>query len=106
LTLTKGYGVMHHLFLGYEPYRGEIAGRLHGSMVATDAGVATTYALHNLQERGTLFIGPGEKVYTGMIVGEHARESDIDVNVCKLRHLTNIRSATAEQTLRLEPPRR
>ncbi|BDG59091.1 translational GTPase TypA [Caldinitratiruptor microaerophilus] len=105
LTDTRGYGVMHHLFHGYGPYRGDIPGRSRGSAVASETGTATTYALYNLQERVTFFITPGTEVYQGMVVGEHARENDIDVNVCKTKHLTNIRSSTQEQTLRLEPPR-
>ena len=105
LTQTKGYGIMHHLFSGYGPHRGEIPGRTRGSMIATDTGEATTYALHNLQERGVLFIGPGIRVYAGMVVGEHSRERDLEVNVCKKKHVTNVRSSTAEETLRLSPPR-
>lgn len=105
LTMTKGYGIMHHLFHGYAPHKGDLPGRLRGSMIATDSGEATTYAIHNLQERGTLFINPGTLVYTGMVVGEYSRENDIEVNVCKTKHLTNVRSSTAEQTLRLDPPR-
>ncbi len=105
LTMTKGYGIMHHLFHGYAPHKGDLPGRSRGSMIATDAGDATTYALHNLQERGVLFIPPTTAVYQGMVVGEHSRENDIEVNVCKTKHLTNVRSSTAEQTLRLDPPR-
>ncbi len=105
LTQTKGYGIMHHLFSGYGPHRGDIPGRTRGSMIATDTGEATTYALHNLQERGVLFIGPGIRVYAGMVVGEHSRERDLEVNVCKKKHVTNVRSSTAEETLRLSPPR-
>ncbi|HEY8345938.1 MAG TPA: translational GTPase TypA [Symbiobacteriaceae bacterium] len=105
LTLTRGYGIMNHVFHGYGPYRGEIVTRTRGSLVASETGVATTYALHQIQERGVLFIEPGTEVYQGMVVGEHSREQDLDVNVCKQRHLTNVRSATAEETLRLEPPR-
>lgn len=106
LTLTKGYGLMNHLFEGYGPWRGEIGAGRRGSMIATDAGKATTYALHQLQERGQLYIEPGTEVYAGMVVGQHARENDIEVNVCRTKHLTNIRSATAEQTLRLDTPLR
>lgn len=106
LTLTKGYGLMHHLFDGYGPWRGDIVTSHRGSMIATDHGKATTYALHSLQERGQLYIEPGTEVYPGMVVGQHAREQDIEVNVCRTKHLTNIRSATAEQTLRLDAPLR
>lgn len=105
LTDTKGYGIMNHLFEGYGPHRGDIPGRTRGSVVAAEPGVTTTYALHALQERVTFFIGPGTDVYQGMVVGENSREQDMDVNVCKAKHLTNIRSSTAEQTLRLETPR-
>lgn len=106
LTVTKGYGVMHHVFHGYGPWRGEIGTNRRGSMIATEAGKATTFALHALQDRGTFFITPGTEVYPGMVVGEHVREQDIEVNVCRTKHLTNMRSATAEQTLRLEVPRK
>jgi GTP-binding protein len=105
LTMTKGYGVMNHLFHGFDLYKGEIATRQKGSLVASEAGTATQYALYQVQERGTLFIEPGTEVYVGMVVGEHNRENDLDVNVCKTKHLTNIRSAGADEALRLERPR-
>ncbi|MHB9144642.1 MAG: translational GTPase TypA [Symbiobacteriia bacterium] len=105
LTDTKGYGIMNHLFHGYGTWRGEIPGRTRGSVVATDTGDVTTYALFNLQERASFFIVPGERVYAGQVVGENSREKDMEANVCKLKHLTNVRSATAEQTMRLETPR-
>lgn len=104
LTMTKGYGVMNHLFHGYGPHRGEIPTRLRGSLVASENGTTTTYALYQVQERGVLFIEPGTEVYTGMVVGENSREQDLDVNVCKTKHLTNIRSAGADEALRLERP--
>ena len=106
LTLTRGYGVMNHLFSGYGPFRGEIARRTRGSMVAGETGPTTTYALTNLQDRGVFFIEPGEQVYTGMVVGEHCRPNDLDVNVCKKKHLTNMRSSTAEETVRLDAARK
>jgi len=106
LTLTRGYGVMNHLFSGYGPFRGEIARRTRGSMVAGESGPTTTYALTNLQDRGVFFIEPGEQVYTGMIVGEHCRPNDLDVNVCKKKHVTNMRSSTAEETVRLDAARK
>lgn len=106
LTTTKGYGIMNHLFNGYGPVKGEIRGRFTSVLVAAETGAATTFALHNLQDRGTFFVGPGEMVYTGMIVGEGNRASDIEVNVCKKKHVTNMRSSTAEETLRLTAPRR
>jgi GTP-binding protein len=105
LTMTKGYGIMNHLFHGYDLYKGEIATRLRGSLVAHEAGTATQYALYQVQDRGILFIEPGTEVYAGMVVGEHSRENDLDVNVCKQKHLTNIRSAGADEALRLERPK-
>ncbi|HLN61001.1 MAG TPA: translational GTPase TypA [Symbiobacteriaceae bacterium] len=105
LTMTKGYGIMNHLFHGYGPYKGDIATRLRGSLVASEAGTATTYALYQVQDRGVLFIEPQTDVYMGMIVGENSREQDMDVNVCKQKHLTNIRNAGGEEALRLERPR-
>ncbi len=105
LTLTRGYGIMSHLADGYGPFRGEFRSRNRGSLIASEAGTTTTYALHNLQDRGTFFITPGETVYGGMVVGEHCRPGDLEINVCKKKHVTNIRSSTAEQTLRLEVPR-
>lgn len=106
LTMTRGYGIMHHVFHGYGPYRGEIPSRLRGSLVASEAGTATQYALYQIQERGTLFIEPGTEVYVGMVVGENSRGQDLDVNVCKTKHLTNIRAAGADEKLLLEPPRK
>lgn len=106
LTMTRGYGIMHHVFHGYGPYRGEIPSRLRGSLVASEAGTATQYALYQTQERGTLFIEPGTEVYVGMVVGENSRGQDLDVNVCKTKHLTNIRAAGADEKLLLEPPRK
>lgn len=106
LTITKGYGIMHHLFHSYGPWRGEFAGRDRGSLVATEPGKATTFALHALQDRGEFFIEPGTEVYAGMVVGEHAREGDLEVNVCRTKQLTNMRTVMADQALRLEPPRK
>jgi GTP-binding protein len=105
LTMTKGYGIMNHLFHGYGPFKGDIQNRLRGSLVASEAGTATTYAIHAVQERGVMFIEPQTEVYMGMIVGENSREQDMDVNVCKQKHLTNIRNAGGEEALRLERPR-
>ncbi|MBP2019034.1 GTP-binding protein [Symbiobacterium terraclitae] len=105
LTLTRGYGIMHHLFYDYGPYRGDIPTRTRGSLVASEAGTATQYALYQLQDRGTLFIEPGTEVYVGMVVGENSREQDMDVNVCKTKHLTNIRAAGSDEKLLLDPPR-
>ena len=105
LTDTKGYAIMHHLFHGYGPWRGDLPSRLRGSLVASDPGTTTAYALHAMSERGVLFVEPGTEVYTGMVVGENSREQDMDVNVCKQKHLTNVRSATADIGVRLDPPR-
>lgn len=105
-TLTRGYGVMSHTFAGYEPEKGPIPGRSRGSLVAWETGVTTAYALENAEKRGTLFVGPGEPVYAGQVVGEHAREGDLEINVCKKKHVTNIRSSTAEESVRLTPPKR
>ncbi|ADD02096.1 MULTISPECIES: translational GTPase TypA [Thermoanaerobacter] len=103
LTDTKGNGIMTSVFYDYEPYKGDIPSRGRGALVAFETGVATTYGLYNAQERGTLFIEPGTKVYEGMVVGINARSGDIDVNVCKKKHVTNLRSATADEALRLSP---
>ncbi len=105
LTDTRGTGVMYHTFRGWDKSRGPIPGRTHGSLVAWEDGVTTAYALHNAEERGTLFLGPGEEVYMGQVVGEHARPGDLDINVCKQRHVSNVRSSTREEPIRLEPPR-
>lgn len=104
LTDTKGNGIMNHVFHGYEPYKGEIPRRTRGSMVAWEDGEAVTYGLYNAQERGTLFITPGASVYEGMIVGENARSEDIVVNVCKKKHVTNMRASGSDEALRLTPP--
>jgi len=104
LTDTKGNGIINHVFYGYEPYKGEITSRQRGSLVAWEDGEAVTYGLYNAQERGNLFIGPGVKVYEGMIVGENARNEDIVVNVCKKKHVTNMRAAGSDEALRLTPP--
>ncbi|MBO1032001.1 translational GTPase TypA [Tessaracoccus sp. SD287] len=105
LTETRGTGMMHHVFDSYEPWVGEIRTRPTGSLVADRTGVVTAYALFNLQERGTLFVGPGAAVYEGMIVGENARADDMDVNPTKEKKLTNVRSATGDELERLIPPK-
>ena len=105
LTETRGTGLMHHIFDGYEPWVGQLRTRGTGSMVADRAGLVTSYALYNLQERGTLFVGPGTEVYEGMVVGENARNEDMDVNPTKEKKLTNVRSSTGEELERLIPPR-
>jgi len=106
LTDTRGTGIMHHVFEAYEPWFGELRTRATGSLVADRPGVATAYAMLNLQERGTLFVEPGTEVYEGMIVGENSRADDMDVNITKEKKLTNIRSSTAEELEKLVPPRR
>jgi GTP-binding protein len=105
MTETRGTGILHHVFERYEPWFGEIRTRTSGSMVADRRGQSTTYALLNLSERGEMLVGPGAEVYEGMIVGENARAEDMDVNVAKERKLTNMRSSTAEELVRLPPPR-
>lgn len=105
LTDTKGNGIMNTLFEGYGPYKGDIQYRKQGSLIAYESGEAITYGLYNAQERGTLFIGPGEKVYSGMVVGQNGKAEDVEVNVCKRKQLTNTRSSSADEALKLTPPR-
>jgi len=105
LTETRGTGILHHVFDGYEPWQGELRTRPTGSLVADRRGAATAFALLNLQERGQLFVAPGTEVYEGMIVGENARAEDLDVNPTKEKKLTNMRSSTADELVRLIPPR-
>ncbi len=104
LTETRGTGILHHVFDGWAPWQGELKTRRNGSMVADRRGVTTTYALMNLQERGTMLVGPAAEVYEGMVVGENVRAEDMDVNPTKEKKLTNIRSSTAEELERLTPP--
>ena len=105
LTETRGTGIMNHVYEGYEPWAGEIKTRMTGSLVADRLGAVTAYALFNLQERGVLFVAPGDEVYEGMIVGENPRPDDMDVNPTKEKKLTNVRSSTGEELERLVPPR-
>lgn len=105
LTATKGNGIINTLFDGYEPYRGDMQYRNQGSLIAFESGESITYGLYNAQERGTLFIGPGEQVYGGMIVGQCGRPEDIEVNVCKRKQLTNTRASGSDDALKLSPPR-
>jgi GTP-binding protein len=105
LTETRGTGQLHHVFEGYEPWHGDLRTRPSGSLVADRRGTTTTFALLNLQERGSLFVGPGEDVYEGMVVGENARADDMDVNPTKEKKLSNIRQANAEELVRLIPKR-
>ncbi|WP_116114378.1 translational GTPase TypA [Austwickia chelonae] len=106
LTETRGTGIAHHVFEGYEPWHGPIVTRMTGSLVADRSGAATTYAMFNLQERGTMFVEPTTEVYEGMIVGENSRADDMDVNITKEKKLTNVRSSTADVLERLIPPKR
>ncbi|MBQ2801618.1 MAG: translational GTPase TypA [Lachnospiraceae bacterium] len=105
MTDTKGNGIINTIFDGYGPYKGDIQYRKQGSLIAFEAGEAITYGLYNAQERGTLFIGPGEKVYAGMVIGQNGKAEDIELNVCKKKQLTNTRSSSADEALRLTPPR-
>ncbi len=105
MTDTKGTGVLNTIFNGYEPYKGDIQYRKQGSLIAFESGESITYGLFNAQERGTLFIGPGEKVYSGMVVGQNGKSDDIELNVCKTKKLTNTRSSSADEALKLTPPR-
>ena len=105
MTDTKGNGILNTIFDGYGSYKGEIQYRKQGSLIAFEAGEAITYGLFNAQERGTLFIGPGEKVYSGMVVGQNGKGEDIEINVCKKKQLTNTRSSSADEALRLTPPK-
>lgn len=105
MTDTKGNGIMNSIFDGYGSYKGDIQYRKQGSLIAFESGEAITYGLYNAQERGTLFISPGEKVYSGMVVGQNGKGEDIELNVCKKKQLTNTRSSSADEALRLSPPK-
>ena len=105
LTSTKGTGIINTMFDGYAPYKGDFQYRKQGSLIAFEAGEAVTYGLFAAQERGTLFIGPGAKVYSGMVIGQNGKAEDIELNVCKTKHLTNTRSSSADDSLKLTPPR-
>ena len=105
MTDTKGNGILNTIFDGYEPYKGDIAYRATGSLIAFETGESVAYGLFSAQERGTLFIGPGEKVYSGMVIGQCAKAEDIELNVCKKKHLTNTRSSSADDALTLVPPK-
>src|SRR5688500_16443445 len=105
LTDTRGTGIMNHLFAGWDPWHGAIASRVTGALVADRTGGATAYAIANLQERGEIFIEPGSVVYEGMIIGENSRPTDMDFNVTKEKKQTNMRASTADEAIRLIPPR-
>ena len=106
LTETRGTGILHHVFDRWEPLAGGLSTRPTGALVADRRGPAASFALFNLQERGQLFVGPGEEVYEGMIVGENARAEDLDVNAVKEKHQTNVRAASADVLVRLVPAKR
>ena len=105
LTMTKGTGILNTIFDGYAPYKGDIQYRKQGSLIAFESGESVTYGLFSAQQRGTLFIGPGEKVYAGMVIGQNGKAEDIELNVCKTKHLTNTRSSSADEALTLTPPK-
>jgi GTP-binding protein len=104
-TATSGEAILHHNFFDYQPMRGSIAGRANGVMISTETGRATGYALDNLQERGSMFIGPGEQVYEGQIVAEHCRDNDLPVNATREKKLTNVRASGSDKAILLKPPR-
>ena len=106
LTDTRGTGIMNRLFHNYAPYKGPIAGRRNGVLIANAEGVAVAYALWNLEERGPMMIDPGVQIYEGMIIGEHTRDNDLEVNALKGKQLTNIRTTSKDEAVRLTPPRR
>ncbi|MFQ5949058.1 MAG: translational GTPase TypA, partial [Nitrospiria bacterium] len=106
LTSTRGTGLMNYTFSSYRPYKGDIPARPKGALIVLEAGEAITFSLHSIQERGTLFVVPGEKIYEGMVIGEHSRANDLVVNACKKKHLTNMRSSSADEALTLTPPKK
>lgn len=105
MTDTKGAGVINTIFEGYGPYKGDLQYRSQGSLIAFEDGEAVAYGLFNAQDRGTLFIGPGEKVYSGMVIGQSGKSEDIELNVCKTKHLTNTRASGSDEALKLTPPK-
>ena len=106
LNLTRGNGILNHSFHDYTPYCGQLVRRNNGVLIALEDGITTTYSLYNLQDRGSLFLGPGEEVYMGMIVGENRKDNDLVVNICREKKLTNMRAAGSDDTLLLSPPRK
>lgn len=105
LSATRGTGVLNSLFYGYAPFKGEISARENGSLIASESGVVTTYGINQVQDRGVFFVTPGQEVYAGMVVGQHIRDVDLEVNVCKEKHLTNMRNNKGAENIRLEAPR-
>jgi GTP-binding protein len=106
LTATRGTGIMNYVFSAYQPYKGDIPSRTKGALISMETGEAIAFSLNHVQERGVLFVSPGEKVYEGMVIGEHSRANDLVVNASKKKHLTNFRSSTAEDALILAQPRK
>ena len=106
LTATRGTGIMNYTFSSFQPYKGEISSRTKGVLISMETGEAILFSLHHIQERGVLFVAPGEKIYEGMVIGEHSRANDLVVNASKKKHLTNFRSSTAEDALVLTQPRK
>jgi GTP-binding protein len=104
LTSTRGTGIMNRLFKGYEPYKGKITERINGVLISNDKGEATAYSIFNIEDRGKMFIKPGEKVYMGMIIGEHVKDNDLEINIIRAKQLTNIRAAGKDEALRCTPP--
>lgn len=105
LTNTKGNGIMHHVFHGYVPFKGDIQGRSRGVLVAFEQGETTGYGIYSVQDRGTMFVSPNQAVYEGMIIGENSREMDMDINPCKKKHVSNMRTSSSDEAIRLVPPR-
>jgi GTP-binding protein len=106
MSLTRGYGILNHSFDHYAPAQsGQVGGRRQGVLISMETGKATAYGIMQVEDRGTIFVEPGTEVYEGMIVGEHTRENDLVVNICKEKHVTNIRSSTKEQTVTMKKPR-
>jgi GTP-binding protein len=106
LTITRGEGLLNHMVAGYQAYKGGSVGRTRGVLVASDPGTTTAYALFQLSDRGEFFIDAPEEVYTGMIVGEHSRDSDLSINVCRTKAMSNMRSKSADEALTIQPPRK
>ena len=106
LTLTAGEAIMAHRLKGYEPYKGEIEGRINGSLISMEQGTSIAYALDKLQDRGKFFIGPGDEIYTGQVIGEHSRGDDLVINVTKKKQLTNMRASGSDDKVKLPPPHR
>ena len=105
MTDTKGNGILNTIFEGYAPFKGEISYRKQGSLISFETGESVTYGLFNAQDRGNLFIGPGERVYAGMVIGENPKQEDIELNVCKKKQLTNTRASGSDDALKLTPPK-